>query len=99
MAGIIGVLVLVIWISLVCFLLIASIETGGKLKIIAIAAFLFVLVVPPGLVVDGVRKKEIEQPCAEYELRMHYNPATKTMMPMRVCILRGEWVTEDAPTP
>ena len=31
-------------------------------------------------------------PCVEYESRMTYNAATKTMMPMRVCIERGEWV-------
>ncbi|MHA4874853.1 hypothetical protein, partial [Enterococcus faecium] len=62
MAGIIGVFVLVLWISLVCFLLIASIEASGKLKIIAIAAFLFVLVVPLGLLVDEIRGKEIERP-------------------------------------
>lgn len=99
MAGIIGLFVLVSWLLLVFFLLILSIDISGKLKIIAIAAFLFVLVVPPGLWVDEIRGKEIEHPCAEYELRMHYNPATKTMMPMRVCILRGEWVTDDVPTP
>ena len=31
-------------------------------------------------------------PCVEYESRMTYNAATKTMMPLRVCIERGEWV-------
>lgn len=33
-------------------------------------------------------------PCAQYETQMHYNAATKTMRPARVCVLRGEWVEE-----
>lgn len=37
---------------------------------------------------------EREHPCVEYESRLTYNAATKTMMPMRVCVERGEWVTE-----
>ena len=36
--------------------------------------------------------QEARNPCVEYESRMTYNAATKTMMPMRVCIERGEWV-------
>ena len=36
--------------------------------------------------------REARNPCVEYESRMTYNAATKTMMPMRVCIERGEWV-------
>jgi hypothetical protein len=36
--------------------------------------------------------REARNPCVEYELRMTYNAATKTMMPLRVCIERGEWV-------
>ena len=36
--------------------------------------------------------QETRNPCVEYELRMTYNAATKTMMPLRVCIERGEWV-------
>jgi len=39
-------------------------------------------------------EQEQTQPCAQYETRSQYNAATKTMMPMRVCVLRGEWVTE-----
>jgi hypothetical protein len=36
--------------------------------------------------------QEANNPCVEYEARMTYNAATKTMMPLRVCIERGEWV-------
>lgn len=39
---------------------------------------------------------ESNNPCAQYETRLQYNPATKTMLPMRVCVLRGEWVTDEA---
>ena len=31
-------------------------------------------------------------PCVKHETQMHYNVATKTMMPARVCVQRGEWV-------
>jgi hypothetical protein len=34
--------------------------------------------------------REARDPCVEYELRMTYNAATKTTMPLRVCIERGE---------
>ena len=37
---------------------------------------------------------EKQYPCTLYEARMHYNAATKTPMPMRVCVERGEWVDE-----
>jgi len=37
---------------------------------------------------------EKQYPCTLYETRMHYNAATKTPMPMRVCVERGEWVDE-----
>jgi hypothetical protein len=33
-------------------------------------------------------------PCFEYQTGVHYNPATKTMMPYKKCIDRGEWVVE-----
>ena len=33
-------------------------------------------------------------PCVQYETQMHFNPATKTMMPAKVCVNRGEWVNE-----
>ena len=38
---------------------------------------------------------ERDNPCVAYESRLTYNAATKTMMPMRVCVERGEWVTEE----
>lgn len=40
------------------------------------------------------RAADAEGPCVQYETQMHYNAATKTMMPARVCVLRGEWIEE-----
>ncbi len=34
---------------------------------------------------------ERDHPCVAYESRLTYNAATKTMMPMRVCVERGQW--------
>ena len=42
----------------------------------------------------SVSKFNTQRPCVEYETRMMYNAATKTMMPARVCIERGEWINE-----
>ena len=36
-------------------------------------------------------------PCVAYEETLHYNAATKTMMPMRMCVQRGEWVPNEQP--
>ena len=41
--------------------------------------------------VNGAIEYEREHPCVTYESRLTYNAATKTMMPMRVCVERGEW--------
>lgn len=32
------------------------------------------------------------KPCAQYDTRLQYNPATKTTMPMKYCAVEGEWV-------
>lgn len=37
---------------------------------------------------------ENKNPCLEYETTMMYNVATKTMMPVRSCKKRGEWVED-----
>lgn len=36
--------------------------------------------------------QEEKGPCLHYETQMHWNAGTKTMMPARVCVSRGEWV-------
>lgn len=40
----------------------------------------------------AVLESSSKGPCVKHETQMHYNAATKTMMPARVCVLRGEWV-------
>jgi hypothetical protein len=49
-------------------------------------------------VIGFIAKTDAEQkakgPCVQYETQMHFNPATKTMMPAKVCVNRGEWVNE-----
>jgi hypothetical protein len=50
-----------------------------------------VAVVMLALVINGLVEYEREHPCVLYESRLTYNAATKTMMPMRVCVERGEW--------
>ncbi len=50
-----------------------------------------VAVVMLALVINGLAEYERDNPCVTYESRLTYNAATKTMMPMRVCVERGEW--------
>ena len=50
-----------------------------------------VAVVMLALVINGLAEYEREHPCVAYESRLTYNAATKTMMPMRVCVERGKW--------
>lgn len=45
-----------------------------------------------GVLINGEMAADAKGPCVESEIQMHYNAATKTMMPAKVCILRGEWV-------
>lgn len=53
-----------------------------------------IAVVMLAFALNAAAKHEQEHPCVTYESRLTYNAATKTMMPMRVCVERGEWVTE-----
>jgi fluoride ion exporter CrcB/FEX len=52
----------------------------------------FICIVMNSFVLGSIIAYEEENPCAKYETQMHYNAATKTAMPMKVCIERGEWV-------
>lgn len=47
-----------------------------------------------GVTLNIALKENEKGPCHKYETQMMYNPSTKTMMPSRVCVLRGEWVKE-----
>ena len=48
-----------------------------------------------GVVLHASFKESEKGPCHKYETQMMYNAATKTVMPYRVCVLRGEWVKEN----
>lgn len=37
-------------------------------------------------------ENEKENPCVKTETTMQYNPSTKTVMPLEVCVERGRWV-------
>ena len=56
--------------------------------------FAWIVVWMSAWVINAMLEYERDNPCVAYESRLTYNAATKTMMPMRVCVERGEWVTE-----
>lgn len=60
----------------------------------SLAVVAVVLVGGLGFAMNEIAKEGERGPCVRSEVQMHYNPATKTMMPARVCIQRGEWVEE-----
>lgn len=47
-----------------------------------------------GAIIELAKSENKRGPCVSYETQMHFNAATKTMMPARVCVLRGEWIEE-----
>ena len=63
--------------------------------IVSTVAVCFALFLIFGLVFNVATKSEAKGPCHQYETKLMYNAATKTMMPSRVCVLRGEWVGDD----
>ena len=73
------------------WLLVKTIE--GSL--LAGAAAICMVIVVLGVAINAVMKDNEKGPCHQYETELMYNPTTKTMMPSRVCVLRGEWVEED----
>ena len=83
-AVIVAVLVLFIW-------LMVKVMNGSMQAMIATVALIVVVL---GGVINISLKENEKGPCHQYETQMMYNPATKTMMPSRVCVLRGEWIKE-----
>lgn len=84
-AGCAGVGAVALW----CVAAFAAIEADNKIVKILCALFCFLSL---GWLAGQTAKNEAEHPCISYETRMTYNAATKTMMPLRVCTERGEWV-------
>ena len=62
---------------------------GNRNATIALCFLIFLIL---GLVINADIKSEDKGPCHAYETQLMYNVATKTFMPSRVCVLRGEWV-------
>ena len=53
--------------------------------------FAWIVVWMSAWVINAMLEYERDNPCVLYESRLTLNAATKTMMPMRVCVERGEW--------
>lgn len=58
-------------------------------------ALVALVIIVLGAIINASLKVSEKGPCHQYETRLMYNAATKTMMPSRACVLRGEWVEED----
>lgn len=63
-------------------------------SVLAGAAAIGLVVVVLGVVINASIKEEEKGPCHQHETRLMHNAATKTVMPSRACVLRGEWVEE-----
>ena len=91
MSGIVIVAAIAAWFAATVWLLVQAVD-GSKIAGLVCAV---AIVVPIGLLVEAAIDQSKTGPCHQYETRMMYNAATKTMMPSRVCVLRGEWVEEE----
>lgn len=78
-----------------CFAVLLSMHAAidqGSVGYSLVCAIL--LIIGLGFAIETIDERNKEYPCVEYEIRNQYNPATKTVMPMRVCVERGEWIEE-----
>jgi len=83
-ASIVAVVGALIWLALKA--------ADGSIR--AGAAAIGLVVVILGMMINASIKEGKKGPCHQWETRLMYNAATKTMMPSRVCVLRGEWMKE-----
>lgn len=63
-------------------------------SVLARAAAIGLVIIMLGSMINALIKNGERGPCHQYDTQLMYNAATKTMMPSRVCVLRGEWVEE-----
>ena len=84
-AGLLAVVAAFLW-------LIAKAADGS---VLAGTAAVGIVILGMGTLINMANKVDENKPCHQYETKMMYNAATKTMMPSRACVLRGEWVEED----
>lgn len=89
-AGVLTVLWIVAASMLIYKVLDAATNNSGNAALVYIIAGIFFSLSVAGIfyLEDSEEKKG---PCVKYDIQMRHNPATKTMMPARVCVLRGEW--------
>lgn len=85
--GLIFVLI-AIWIG---YITVEALDGGGYATVVLAVASWTVLIAG---VLYMESKVDSEGPCVQKEIQMHYNAATKTLMPAEVCILRGKWVED-----
>lgn len=53
-----------------------------------------VLIMGLSVLVYAAQQGDREGPCGEWRTEMQWNPGTKTMMPARFCVNRGEWIKQ-----
>lgn len=58
-----------------------------------LGAFVLLVLLLSAMVV-GIKSESDSGPCLRYEHSMYYNAGTKSMMPIRLCAERAEWVQE-----
>lgn len=79
-----------------CWLTGEAVESGrfGRSSFAAFGYWSVVLGSVFWLIVEADKADKAKGPCLQYETRMMFNAATKTMMPAKFCSLRGEWVDQ-----
>lgn len=87
---------LLLWIGAAACALFQMVFASSATRAAAWAAVLFgVLTLGLGTALNFADQQAAVGPCLRYETGVQYNPATKTVMPYRSCVERGEWITED----
>lgn len=76
--------VILVWLAL-------KVADGSTTACVCLVVFSFFVL---GVIINASIVEDEKGPCHRYETRMMYNAATKTTMPYRVCVLRGEWIEE-----
>ena len=87
---------MIVFITVVCIWLSNRALDGDRNATAALFIFTFLIL---GLMINYIAKTKAKGPCHEYKTELIYNVATKTFMPSRVCVLRGEWVDDGKVSP
>ena len=77
------------WMALLFYFIGEALFDGDLLHIIG-AVVMSVLTV--AFVIGVASEEEKKGPCVKYETQWSYNAGTKTNMPYKVCVERGEWI-------